>query len=154
MLTQQQMECIEYLTIGTMTVQEIADTIGCTTRVIYKWKKNEEFKAELDKCSRDFQTGIIDEANGLIINKLGTAIKNVIDIANDKKASDKVRLDANLYLINRILGNTTTKIEQTSTDNNKNNDVDIDTILNEISETNTQNEDKDNIIELPKANKV
>ena len=45
MLTQQQKECIEYLSVGTMIIQEIADKIGCTSRVIYKWKNNQEFKA-------------------------------------------------------------------------------------------------------------
>jgi uncharacterized protein YjcR len=125
MLTQQQKECIEYLSIGTMKIQEIADKIGCTSRVIYKWKNNQEFKAELDKCSHEFQSGIIDEANSLLVNKLGQAVKNIIDIANDKDASEKVRLDANQYLINRILGNTTTKIETNAV-------VDKDTISTDV----------------------
>lgn len=143
MLTQQQIECIEHLTIGTMTIQEIADKIGCTTRVIYKWKNNEEFKAELYKRSHDFQIGIIDEANSLLANKLGIAVKNIIDIANDKAVSEKVRLDANQYLINRILGNTTTKIEQSNTDTTGKTDVkDIDSMLSEI-------DSKSNVIELP-----
>jgi len=143
MLTQQQKECIEYLSVGTMIIQEIADKIGCTSRVIYKWKNNQEFKAELDKCSHEFQSGIIDEANSLLVNKLGQAVKNILDIANDKDASEKVRLDANQYLINRILGNTTTKIEQTNIDTiGKNTDVNIDDMLNEIKE--------DNVIPLAK----
>jgi len=130
MLTQQQKECIEYLSVGTMIIQEIADKIGCTSRVIYKWKNNQEFKAELDKCSHEFQSGIIDEANSLLVNKLGQAVKNILDIANQ-------------YLINRILGNTTTKIEQTNIDTiGKNTDVNIDDMLNEIKE--------DNVIPLAK----
>lgn len=143
MLTQQQIECIDYLSVGTMTIQEIADKLSCTTRVIYKWKNNQEFKAELDKRSHEFQTGIIDEANSLLVNKLGQAVKNIIDIANDKKAGEKVRLDANQYLINRILGNTTTKIEQSNTDaTGKNDNVDIDQLINEVKEDN-------NVIALP-----
>lgn len=146
MLTQQQKECIEYLSVGTMTIQEIADKIGCTTRVIYKWKNNSEFKADLDKYSHEFKSGIIDEANSLLVNKLGQAVKNIIDIANDKTASEKVRLDANQYLINRILGNTTTKIEQSNTDSTgKNTNVDIDQLINEVKEEN-------NIIELKEVN--
>ena len=144
MLTQQQKECIEYLSVGTMTIQEIADKIGCTTRVIYKWKNNGEFKAELDKCSHEFQTGIIDEANSLLANKLGQAVKNIVDIANDKNVGDKVRLDANQYLINRILGNTTTKIEQSNTDTTGNKPiVDIDNMLEVIN-------NKENVIDLTK----
>lgn len=111
MLTEQQQITIDYLILGTMTIQEIADKVGISARVIYKWKKNEEFKAELSKRTHEFKTGIVDEANNILVAKLGQSIKNVIDIANDKNNSDKVRLDANFYIINRILGNTTTKIE-------------------------------------------
>ncbi|WP_346874223.1 hypothetical protein [Clostridium sp. UBA5988] len=137
MLTQQQMEVIDYLVVGTMTIDEIASKAGCTSRVIYKWKKNEDFKAEWKKRSLDFQSGIIDNANELLVNKLGQAIANVIDIANDKNSSDKVRLDANQYLINRILGNTTTKIEQSNIDGNKETEVkNMDDILAEIEEDN------------------
>ena len=138
MLTQQQMEVIDYLVIGTMTIEEIASKAGCTSRVIYKWKRNEDFKAEWKKRSLDFQSGIIDNANELLVNKLGQAIANVIDIANDKNSSDKVRLDANQYLINRILGNTKTKIEQSNDDKNNHDDKskDLDDLLEEIQEDN------------------
>lgn len=148
MLTQQQIVCIEHLTIGTMTIQEIADNIGCTTRVIYKWKNNQEFKAELEKHSREFQSGIISEANNLLTSKLGQAVNNIITIANDKTASEKVRLDANQYLINRILGNTTTKIEQSNTDTTGNKDIkDIDSMLSEID---SKSNDQGNVVDLPK----
>ncbi|WP_346913777.1 hypothetical protein [Clostridium sp.] len=137
MLTQQQLEVIDYLVVGTMTIEEIASKAGCTSRVIYKWKKNEDFKAEWKKRSLDFQSGIIDSANELLVNKLGQAIANVIDIANDKNSSDKVRLDANQYLINRILGNTTTKIEQSNGDSNKETEIkNMDDVLAEIKEDN------------------
>ena len=136
MLTQQQTECIDYLIAGTMTIQEVANKVGCTSRVIYKWKKVEEFAVELKKRSHEFQTGIVDEAEGLIVSKLGQAISNVIDIANNKDTSDKVRLDANQYLINRILGNTTTKIEQANTDNTGiDKVVNMDDMLIEIEES-------------------
>lgn len=147
MLTNQQMECIEMLVVGTKTIQEIADSLGCTTRVIYKWKNNDEFKAEWEKRSLAFETGLIDEAHSLLINKLGVAISNIIEIANNKSESAKTRLDANEYLINRILGNTTTKIEQKVEEKMGNNDVDIDSMLEEIAV-------EDNVVELPikKAN--
>lgn len=133
MLSQQQMECIDHLSAGAMTILEVANKVGCTSRVIYKWKNNGEFRAELDKRSREFKSGIISEVDGLLVNKLGQAMKNVIDIANDKASSDKVRLDANQYIINRILGNTTTKIEQSAADSTgKDNNVDITKMLAEI----------------------
>ncbi|MDC4240060.1 hypothetical protein NE398_07775 [Clostridium tertium] len=134
MLTNQQIECIENLVVGTMTVAEVANKVGCTSRVIYKWKNNGEFKAELDKRSLDFKSGIIQEAQDLLTSKLGVAIKNIVDIANDKNTSDKVRLDANQYLVNRILGNTTTKIEQNITDSKDDTYIDIDNLLDDLEE--------------------
>lgn len=134
MLTNQQIECIENLVVGTMTIAEIANKIGCTPRVIYKWKNNNEFKAELDKRSLEFKSGIIQEAQNLLTSKLGIAISNIVDIANDKNTSDKVRLDANQYLVNRILGNTTTKVEQNISDNKEDTYIDIDNLLDDLEE--------------------
>lgn len=134
MLTNQQIECIENLVIGTLTIKEIASKIGCTPRVIYKWKNNNEFKAELDKRSLEFKSGIIQEAQNLLTSKLGIAISNIVDIANDKNTSDKVRLDANQYLVNRILGNTTTKVEQNISDNKEDTYIDIDNLLDDLEE--------------------
>ena len=147
MLTNQQIECIENLVVGTMTNKEIAKKIGCTERVIYKWKLNEEFKAEWKKRSLAFETGIIQEAHNLLTSKLGVAINNIIDIANDKKESAKTRLDANEYLINRILGNTTTKVEQTIETDNKEEVINIDDMLKDVIEEDS------NIIELDKIAK-
>lgn len=141
MLTNQQIECIENLVVGTMTNKEIAKKIGCTERVIYKWKLNEEFKAEWKKRSLAFETGIIQEAHNLLTSKLGVAINNIIEIANDKNESAKTRLDANEYLINRILGNTTTKIEQTIEDKKEDDNIDIDDLINDVVK-------EDNVIEL------
>ncbi|MDU3548952.1 MAG: hypothetical protein E7F83_16220 [Clostridium sp.] len=142
MLTNQQIECIENLVVGTMTVAEVANKVGCTSRVIYKWKNNGEFKAELDKRSLEFKSGIIQEAQDLLTSKLGVAISNIVDIANDKNTSDKVRLDANQYLVNRILGNTTTKIEQSIDNNKDDNSVNIDALIDDIIDN------EDNVIEL------
>lgn len=134
MLTNQQIECIENLVIGTLTIKEIASKIGCTPRAIYKWKLNEEFRTEWNKRSLDFKSGIIQEAQDLLTSKLGIAIGNIVDIANDKNTSDKVRLDANQYLVNRILGNTTTKIEQNISDGKDDTYIDIDNLLDDLEE--------------------
>lgn len=151
MLTEQQIETIDYLVLGTLTNKEIADKVGISDRVIYKWKKNDEFMENLNKRSHDFQTGIIEEAHGILVSKLGQSIKNVIDIANDKNESSKVRLDANFYIINRILGNTTTKIEQSINGNeDKEGNINIDDMINQLDATDTDEFIEGNIIELDK----
>lgn len=147
MLTAQQRECIDQLCIGTKTIQEIANDIGCSRETISRWKNgNEEFKAELQKRSHDFENGLIDEAQTLLKRKLGIAIDNILTIANDSTVKEETRLKANQYLVDRVLGNTTTKIEQTNDNSNDNNkDIkDIDSMLKEID--NKEN----NVIDLPK----
>ena len=134
MLTEQQKECIEQLVVGTKTIQQIADEIGCTRRVISKWKNhNEEFMRELDKRSHLFESGLIDEAQSLLKRTLGQAVENIVKIANDSKEKAETRLKANQYLVDRVLGNTTTKIEQTNNDKAKDKEpIDIDKVLENI----------------------
>ena len=134
MLTEQQRECIDQLCIGTKTIEEIAKDIGCRRETISRWKNgNEEFKAELNKRSHDFENGLIDEAQTLLKRKLGIAIDNILTIANDSTVKEETRLKANQYLVDRVLGNTTTKIEQSNADNNNNKTIqDIDSMLQEI----------------------
>ncbi len=94
MLTEQQRECIEQLSIGTKTIQQIAKEIGCDRRTISRWKNNdEEFKAELDKQSHLFESGLIDEAQSLLKRTLGQAVGNIIEIANNPKNKEETRLN-------------------------------------------------------------
>lgn len=145
MLTEQQRECIDQLCIGTKTIQEIAKIIGCRRETISRWKnRDEEFKAELNKRSHTFENGLIDEAQTLLKRKLGVAIANILEIANSNLTKEETRLKANEYLVDRVLGNTTTKIEQTNEDKKENNPVHIDAMLKEIN---------NNVIKMPK-NKV
>lgn len=147
MLTNQQLECIEMLCIGTKKIQDIAKEIGCDRRTISKWKsQNKEFKAELDKRAHDFESGLIEEAQSILKRKLGIALDNIIDIATSTSVKEETRLKANQYLIDRVLGNTTTKIEQSNADSTgKNTNVDIDQLINEVKEEN-------NVIELKEVN--
>ena len=141
MLTEQQIECIELLCTGSKTDQEIADYIGCTRRTVSKWKNhNEEFKAELHKRTHDFESKLIDDTQSLLKRKLGIAVNNILDIANSDSVKEETRLKANQYLIDRVLGNTTTKIEQHTDDNNKKEPVDIDKMLQDIKKKSGNNE--------------
>ena len=143
MLTQQQRECLEMLIVGTKTTTEIAKEIGVSRETVSKWKnRNEEFKCELDKRSRLFESGLIDEAQSLLKRKLGVAVANIVEIANDPKTKEETRLKANQYLVDRVLGNTTTKIEQAvdKKEDNKQDVADIDDMLAEI--------EADNVIDL------
>ena len=104
MLTEQQLECIEYLCVGTLKKTEIAERLGCSDRTIRKWKKeNEEFKAELQKRTAEFESGFLDDAKSLIARTLGKSIENIIGIANNKDESAEVRLKANKCLLDKLI---------------------------------------------------
>lgn len=118
-LTEQQKECINLLVLGTMTKLQIANSIGCSEKTIYNWLNNIEFRENLQKLSDVFaETKILDAKNKLSTH-LDMAIANLVEIANDK--SNSKQYEANKYIIDRNLGNTTTKVEQSLMDNNSNN---------------------------------
>ncbi len=143
MIDKQKSEAINYLVEGLKTREEIAKIIGVGERTLYRWLKDTEFKAECQKRAELFENDLLRESQSLLKHKLGNAIDNIVEIANNPKIKEETRLKANQYLVDRVLGNTTTKIEQntdTSTGNNKS--VDIDDMINSIKEDN-------NVVELP-----
>lgn len=121
MLTDVQLECIEYICQGTMTNKEIAKCLGITDRVIYKWKNNDEFKSELDKRSLEFSNSVKDQGKMRMISKGQMAIDNIVQIANTAR-SEKVKLEANTFIYEAIFGKPTTKIEDATKDDKKDNE--------------------------------
>ena len=106
----------------------ISIVVGCARQTIYEWLKNDEFATELDRRRQE----IITSGNSMILNKLSKYIDGVDIIALDSE-SDKSRLDALTYLIDRVLGKTTTRIEATAVDNKDNVNIDVlDAEINEI----------------------
>lgn len=138
MLTNQQIECIELLCLGTKNTIEIAKEIGCTRETVSKWKnRNEEFKAELYKRSHAMETGLIKEAQSLLKRKLGVSVANILEIANSKEVKEETRLKANQYIVDRVLGNTTTKAEIVETKEKEDNGkIDIEKELLNIQKNN------------------
>ncbi|APF23017.1 hypothetical protein [Clostridium butyricum] len=127
MLTQQQIECIDMLCVGTKTISQIAKEAGCARETLSRWKNgDEEFKAELYKRSHAFETGLLTDVQSLLKRKLGI---NIFDIANNPKTKEETRLKANQYLVDRVLGNTTTKIETAPETKEDNAVEDIDNII-------------------------
>jgi predicted DNA-binding protein YlxM (UPF0122 family) len=118
-LTEQQKECINLLVLGTMSKLQIASSIGCSEKTIYNWiNNNVEFRENLQKCSDLFAESKILDAKNKLSTHLDMAIANIVEIANDK--SNSKQYEANKYIIDRNLGNTTTKVENSLMDNNSN----------------------------------
>lgn len=140
LIDKQKSEAINYLVEGLKTREEIAKIIGVGERTLYRWLKDTEFKAECQKRSELFENDLLRESQSLLKHKLGNAIDNIVEIANNPKIKEETRLKANQYLVDRVLGNTTTKIEQNNEGDNKDKQpVDIDKVLENIKEQTKDN---------------
>ncbi|BBK77329.1 hypothetical protein CBU03nite_40300 [Clostridium butyricum] len=140
MIDKQKSEAINYLVEGLKTREEIAKIIGVGERTLYRWLKDTEFKAECQKRAELFENDLLRESQSLLKHKLGSAIDNIVEIANNPKIKEETRLKANQYLVDRVLGNTTTKIEQNNKGDNKDKQpVDIDKVLENIKEQTKDN---------------
>lgn len=128
MLDEIKEKAITYLIKGE-GVTDVAKLIGKSRQTIYDWLDNDEFKAELDRRRQE----IITKGNAILLAELNSSVERIKKIAV-KSTSEKVRLDANTYLIDRVLGRTTTKVETNAT-NNDTNKVDkdmLEDVFNEV----------------------
>lgn len=110
-------------------ISSIAKETGIPRSNIYYWlKSNEEFKSELDTLRKEVQTSTKEH----IENRVRIYIDELEELALNKETSSKVRIDGLKYLINRVLGNTTTKVEVTGDDKEKEKEVDLDELTEQL----------------------
>lgn len=149
-LSDKQNEAINLLVVGTMTKIQIADAVGVAEKTIYNWiNDNALFRENLQKRSDLFAESKVLDAKNKLSTHLDMAIANIVKIANDD--SNSKQYEANKYIIDRNLGNTTSKVEQSLIDNNSNNgnnDTDK-SYLKELEEELNINDD--NVIDLKEA---
>ncbi len=137
MLNEKQLEAIDYLIVNDKTKEDIAKLCGTSTRNLYRWMKNEEFKAEWQKRADAYRSSLKKEVQNCMMNKVSMAMQNIWNLAN-KSDSDKIRLDANIFIYESQMGKAPTKIEQTNIDKSNHDDKskDLDDLLEEIQEDN------------------
>ena len=142
MIDKQKSEAITYLVQGGISKGDIAKMVGVSERSLYRWLNDEEFKAELQKQAEVFEKQVIKESQTLLRGQLSTSIKGIVEIANDNSNKEETRLKAYQYLVDRVLGNTTTKIEQEVNEKKDAAKVDIESTLKAIK-------NKNNVVKLP-----
>ena len=142
MIDKQKSEAISYLVQGGISKGDIAKMVGVSERSLYRWLNDEEFKAELQKQAEVFEKQVIKESQTLLRGQLSTSIKGIVEIANDNSNKEETRLKAYQYLVDRVLGNTTTKIEQEVNEKKLDAKVDIESTLKAIKE-------KNKVVKLP-----
>lgn len=126
-LDNRQLKAIELLASGE-TIRVVADSVGVNRKTIYDWLKKENFKAELDRQVKELKSNIEKK----LLSNVNPFLDELTKIALYSD-SDKTRLDAITYCINRLVG-TPTKVQQdiTGEETKENNNIDIDSVLEEI----------------------
>ena len=108
-LDTRQLKAIELLASGE-TVRVTADSVGVNRKTVYDWLKKENFKAELDRQVKELKSNIEKK----LLSNVNPFLDELTKIALYSD-SDKTRLDAITYCINRLVG-TPTRVQQDITD--------------------------------------
>ena len=110
------------------TISDIAKMLKVSRGTIYNWLDDENFKADLNKQRQEIKNASKERINACI----GIYISELHKIATTSQ-SEKARIEASTYLLNRVLG-TPTRVQQdiTEEDTKENNNIDIDSVLEEI----------------------
>lgn len=126
-LDTRQLKAIELLASGE-TVRVVADSVGVNRKTVYDWLKKENFKAELDRQVKELKSNVEKK----LLSNVNPFLDELTKIALYSD-SDKTRLDAITYCINRLVG-TPTKVQQdiTGEETKENNNIDIDSVLEEM----------------------
>lgn len=137
-LKPEQLEAMKYMLKG-MNCSEISPLIGKERTTIWRWTQTDEWKETFDEMQQEIKK----QGEQMVIGDLNTYVAELKRLALTSY-SEKIRLDSLTYLIDRVMGKSTTKIEQTTEDKNKKDDfVDLDNIVEDIKKD-------DNVVELPK----
>lgn len=120
MLTDNQIKAIELLALGELKGEEVAKECNISSRQLYRWKNDDEFRAEWQKRSQQIQTALAQEGKARMIAKGQIALDNVLSLAN-KADSEKVKLDANIFILEHIFGKATTKVADVTNKEDKDN---------------------------------
>ena len=126
-LGEKQYRALELIIQGE-TISDIAKMLKVSRGTIYNWLDDENFKADLNKQRQEIKNASKERINACI----GIYISELHKIATTSQ-SEKARIEASTYLLNRVLG-TPTRVQQdiTEEETKENNNIDIDSVLEEI----------------------
>lgn len=129
-LDDRQLKAVELLATGE-TVSETARLVGVNRRTVGEWKKQDKFKAELNRQIAELKFNVEKK----ILSNVNPMLDKLIKIAL-KSDSDKTSLDAIIYAINRLCGTPTNKTQDITDSTGKDTNVNIDDMLKQIKEDN------------------
>lgn len=135
MLHEKQLQAAKLYCEGMKPI-DIAKIVGISRQSFYDWMKKEEFTSELDRLTNEMKTA----AEKSLSNNVERYIKELEVIAFTGR-SEKNRTDALTYLLDRVLGKSTTKVQDITEASNTN-----------TSEVSWDSEKDSNVLELKTGN--
>ena len=136
MLDQQRLKALELLVAGE-TISSTAELVGVTRSTIYKWKEQDDFKSEMERQIAFLKSGIERK----LLANVNPFLDELCKIAL-KSESDKTRLDAITYCINRLVGTPTKMVQEKMEYRVPVKDIDLDAVLTEIEGIQDGNEEE------------
>lgn len=112
-----------------MTIVDISKITGVSRPTIYKLLEDEEYKSVINKRLQDLRNAGQNRLQNKLITYVGELEKLAMTTDNENTKKDCL-----FYLINRILGTPTSKIEQTVEEKTQNNTEDIETLLKVVDD--------------------
>lgn len=113
MITKEQSEMIDYLIEG-KSISEIAKVLNKARTTIYAWLKLDQVNEELEDRKRELTRVARDKIN----SSVDMCINNLLELANFSN-DQRVKMQANKYLLDRALGTPTIAKEEEKDSSNK-----------------------------------
>jgi hypothetical protein len=127
-LDERKLKAIENIINGE-TMTNVAKLSKVSRQALYDWIGDDEFKAELDRQVQEIKS----QGQQRITSKLNTYINELEKIALTSN-SPKLKADTLEYLIDRVLGRTTSRVADVTDDDNTKDKLDPDVLNNELDE--------------------
>ena len=131
MLDERQLKAIELLALGELTCDEIAEKVKISPRQLARWKVKDEFRAKWQERTKEIQSSLKQEGQSRMVAKGQIAIDNILHLANTAN-SEKVKLDANIFVYESIFGKATSRVEDI-TDKQDDNSVNKEELTQEFT---------------------
>lgn len=107
LLTEKQLQAVELLANG-IPKTEVAKVVGVDRSTVHLWMKNDKFKREVNEQIKENKENI----DKMMMTYTDSVISKLYELAMGAK-SEKVRLDACTYILNRVAGTPIAKTEIT-----------------------------------------
>lgn len=126
-LDNRQMKAIQY-TLRGMSNAEIGELLGVDRSTVWRWSQMDEWRSVYDDMQREIKT----QGENIILNELEVYVEELKGIALTGD-SEKTKLDALTYLIDRVMGKATTKVQDVTDDKDKDDKVDTEQMKEEFN---------------------